>query len=97
MWEAARRAKPDFKVANVFWWYAMGATTDITVTPRPVYFADGRKAPDFYTQPPELHDRLTGALGEFPLFDFWGPPAGIRRRAGSRRPRASCSTRSGPT
>jgi predicted AlkP superfamily pyrophosphatase or phosphodiesterase len=77
VWETARRSKPDFRVANVCWWYAMGATTDFTVTPRPIYHADGRKSPDCYTDPPELHDRLTGAFGEFPLFTYWGPTASI--------------------
>jgi predicted AlkP superfamily pyrophosphatase or phosphodiesterase len=77
LWETARRSKPDFKVANVCWWYAMGATTDFTVTPRPIYHADGRKSPDCYTDPPSLHDRLTGAFGEFPLFTYWGPTAAI--------------------
>ena len=77
VWETARRAKPGFKVANVCWWYAMGASTDLTVTPRPIYFADGKKEPDCYTWPPALHDRLTGALGEFPLFTYWGPTANI--------------------
>jgi predicted AlkP superfamily pyrophosphatase or phosphodiesterase len=77
VWETARRARPDFKVANVCWWYAMGDTTDLTVTPRPIYFADGKKEPDCYTWPPALHDRLTGALGEFPLFTYWGPTANI--------------------
>src|SRR5918993_232110 len=77
VWETARRVKPGFKVANVCWWYAMGASTDLTVTPRPIYFADGKKEPDCYTWPPALHDRLTGALGEFPLFTYWGPTANI--------------------
>ena len=77
MWETARRARPGFRAANLCWWYAMGASTDLTVTPRPIYHADGRKSPDCYTDPPELHDRLTGALGEFPLFQYWGPGAGI--------------------
>jgi predicted AlkP superfamily pyrophosphatase or phosphodiesterase len=77
VWETARRSRPGFKVANVCWWYAMGATTDLTVTPRPIYHADGAKSPDCYTDPPELHDRLTGPLGEFPLFTYWGPTAAI--------------------
>jgi predicted AlkP superfamily pyrophosphatase or phosphodiesterase len=77
VWETARRARPDFRAANICWWYAMGATTDLTVTPRPVYHADGRKDPDCYTDPPELHDRLTSELAEFPLFNYWGPGAGI--------------------
>ncbi|WP_258314794.1 alkaline phosphatase family protein [Streptomyces sp. Act143] len=77
LWDAARRRHPGYTVANICWWYAMGADTDWTVTPRPVYHADGRKDPDCYTDPPELHDELTTALGEFPLFNYWGPGAGI--------------------
>ncbi len=78
LWETARAANPDFQAANVCWWYAMGATTDITVTPRPIYHADGRKSPDAYVRPPALHDELTGELGEFPLFQYWGPTATLR-------------------
>jgi predicted AlkP superfamily pyrophosphatase or phosphodiesterase len=77
IWQAARRARPGYTVANVCWWYAMGADVDWTVTPRPIYRADGRKDPDCYTDPPSLHDELTGALGTFPLFSYWGPGAGI--------------------
>ncbi len=78
VWETARRSEPGFTAANIGWWYAMGASTDVTVTPRPVYHADGRKSPDCYTRPPELHDRLSDELGTFPLFDYWGPTASIR-------------------
>src|SRR5439155_20798115 len=77
VWETARRSVPDYRVANVCWWYAMGATTDIVVTPRPLYHADGRKSPDCYTVPGELRDELTEALGPFPLFEYWGPRAGL--------------------
>jgi predicted AlkP superfamily pyrophosphatase or phosphodiesterase len=77
LWDAARRAHPGYTVANIGWWYAMGADTDITVTPRPVYYADGRKEPDCYTRPADLHDELTEKLGTFPLFQYWGPGAGL--------------------
>ncbi|MEV0530029.1 nucleotide pyrophosphatase/phosphodiesterase family protein [Streptomyces sp. NPDC050439] len=77
LWDAARRLYPGYTVANVCWWYAMGADTDFTVTPRPVYYADGRKEPDCYTRPPALHDELTDELGTFPLFNFWGPTADL--------------------
>ncbi|GAA3270671.1 alkaline phosphatase family protein [Dactylosporangium vinaceum] len=77
VWQAARRVEPGYTVANVCWWYAMGADVDWTVTPRPIYYADGRKEPDCYTFPPELHDELHDALGPFPLFTYWGPSAGI--------------------
>jgi predicted AlkP superfamily pyrophosphatase or phosphodiesterase len=77
LWHAARRAHPGYTVANICWWYAMGADVDWTVTPRPIYHADGRKEPDCYTYPPELHDELTAELGPFPLFTYWGPGAGL--------------------
>lgn len=76
-WDALRRERSGATVANVCWWYAMGAATDWTVTPRPIYRADGRKDPDFYARPPELHDELTSRLGDFPLFHYWGPTASI--------------------
>jgi predicted AlkP superfamily pyrophosphatase or phosphodiesterase len=81
LWHAARRARPGFTVANICWWYAMGADVDWTVTPRPVYHADGRKDPDCYTDPPSLHDELTSKLGTFPLFSYWGANAGITSSA----------------
>ncbi|GAB4083396.1 alkaline phosphatase family protein [Myceligenerans cantabricum] len=77
VWEAARKAAPGFRTANVCWWYAMGATTDATVTPRPIYHQDGRKSPDAYVRPPALHDELEERLGTFPLFHYWGPTASI--------------------
>lgn len=77
LWEAARAVEPGYTSANVCWWYAMGMSTDVTVTPRPIYHADGRKSPDCYVRPPELHDELTAELGDFPLFHYWGPTASI--------------------
>ncbi|MGO1289205.1 MAG: alkaline phosphatase family protein [Cellulosimicrobium funkei] len=77
LWEAARRAHGEYSSANVGWWYAMGMTTDVTVTPRPIYHADGRKSPDAYVRPAALHDDLVGRFGEFPLFTYWGPTADI--------------------
>jgi predicted AlkP superfamily pyrophosphatase or phosphodiesterase len=77
LWEAARRTFPDYRAANPCWWYAMEATTDITLTPRPVYHADGRKSPDCYAFPGSLHEKLTAELGRFPLFQYWGPGASI--------------------
>jgi predicted AlkP superfamily pyrophosphatase or phosphodiesterase len=77
LWEAGRRRDPGFTCAKLFWWYNMYSTADVTVTPRPMYPADGRKIPDVYTQPPELREELQSRLGAFPLFRFWGPAADI--------------------
>jgi predicted AlkP superfamily pyrophosphatase or phosphodiesterase len=77
IWDAARQSNPDFTCANLFWWYNMYSSVDFAVTPRPLYPADGRKLPDIYTQPMDLRDRLQQELGQFPLFEFWGPNANI--------------------
>ena len=78
VWDAAKARDPAFTCANLFWWYAMHASTDFTVTPRPIYLADGRKLPDIWASPSDLRDELTRVLGTFPLFHFWGPAADIR-------------------
>ncbi len=78
IYETAREADPSFTCANLFWWFNMYSTADYSVTPRPMYPADGRKIPDVYTRPSSLRDELQSALGTFPLFEFWGPRASIR-------------------
>jgi predicted AlkP superfamily pyrophosphatase or phosphodiesterase len=78
IWDAARMADPAFTVANLFWWFNMYSSADYSVTPRPMYPADGRKLPDVYSEPATLRDDLQRALGTFPLFEFWGPRAGFR-------------------
>jgi predicted AlkP superfamily pyrophosphatase or phosphodiesterase len=77
LWDEAKRRDPSFSVAKLFWWYNMYSSADISVTPRPMYTADGRKLPDVYTDPPELRAELSSQLGMFPLFNFWGPRADI--------------------
>ena len=77
IWDVAKQIDPSFTCANLFWWYNMYSSADYTVTPRPMYPADGRKLPDIYTQPMKLRDRLQQELGQFPLFEFWGPNANI--------------------
>ncbi len=77
IWEAARARDPAFTCAKMFWWYNMYSSADFSATPRPMYPADGRKIPDHYAHPAELHDELDAKLGQFPLFTFWGPMADI--------------------
>lgn len=77
IWEAGRARDPAFTCAKMFWWYNMYSSADWSATPRPMYPADGRKIPDHYAWPAELHDELDNLLGQFPLFKFWGPAADI--------------------
>jgi predicted AlkP superfamily pyrophosphatase or phosphodiesterase len=77
IWEAGKARDPAFTCAKMFWWYNMYSSADWSATPRPMYPADGRKIPDHYAYPAELHDELDAKLGAFPLFKFWGPAADI--------------------
>jgi predicted AlkP superfamily pyrophosphatase or phosphodiesterase len=89
IWAAARKRDAGFTGAKLFWWFNMYSGADYAVTPRPLYPADGRKIPDIYTEPAALRDELNAVLGPFPLFDFWGPRAGLR----SSRWIADCALR----
>lgn len=77
VWDMARSLDPSFTCANLFWWYNMYSTADYEVTPRPMYPADGRKIPDIYTKPATLRPKMQAELGQFPLFNFWGPNTSI--------------------
>jgi predicted AlkP superfamily pyrophosphatase or phosphodiesterase len=78
IWEMARALDASFTCANLFGWFNMYSSADYSVTPRPMYPADGRKIPDVYTRPAGLREELQAQLGRFPLFDFWGPKSSIR-------------------
>ena len=78
IWDAAKKTTPSLQVAKLFWWYNMYSSADFSVTPRPIYPADGRKLPSVYSSPQDLGVELQTTLGTFPLFNFWGPTADIR-------------------
>jgi predicted AlkP superfamily pyrophosphatase or phosphodiesterase len=66
-----------FTTANCFWWFNMYSDVDYSITPRPMYPADGRKFFDVYSWPYSIREEIKKDLGEFPFFSFWGPAAGI--------------------
>jgi len=75
--------------ANCFWWFNMYSSADYSLTPRPMYPADGRKIFDIYSWPYSVRAEIKRDLGEFPFFGFWGPAAGIKTPQGA----ADCATR----
>ncbi len=77
LWHLARRRDPSFTCANTCWWYNMNTDVDWSITPRPLYCADGLKLPDCYSDPPELRERFNREFGQFPLFKYWGPATSI--------------------
>jgi predicted AlkP superfamily pyrophosphatase or phosphodiesterase len=77
LWEELRQENPAFTCAKLFWWYNMYSSADYSITPRPIYPADGRKVFDIYTAPFSIRSEIKKDLGEFPFPTFWGPAAGV--------------------
>lgn len=81
IWDTLRRdladTVPHFTCAKLFWWYNMHSSADFTITPRPLYPADGSKHFDIHTQPMGMREQIKADLGPFPFPAFWGPAAGI--------------------
>jgi predicted AlkP superfamily pyrophosphatase or phosphodiesterase len=77
LWESLKRLQPGFTCAQLFWWFNMYSTADWSITPRPMYPADGRKVFDIYAWPYSVRAEIKRDLGEFPFPGFWGPAAGV--------------------
>ncbi|MCB1126501.1 MAG: alkaline phosphatase family protein, partial [Verrucomicrobiae bacterium] len=82
LWEGLRSRLPGFTCAKLFWWFNMYSGADWSITPRPMYPADGRKVFDIYAWPYNLRPAIKADLGEFPFPAFWGPAAGVKSPAG---------------
>ena len=79
VWETARRRDPACTCAKMFWWFNMYSTADWSVTPRPIYPADGRKIRRHLLAARRIcAPRSSAEIGPFPFFNFWGPKADIR-------------------
>jgi len=83
IWEHLRERSSTFTCAKLFWWFNMYSTADWSITPRPMYPADGRKVFDIYTWPPSIRNAIKPDLGEFPFPTFWGPAAGVHTPQGA--------------
>ncbi len=93
IWDAIRERSTignrQSSIANCFWWFNMYSTVDYSITPRPMYPADGRKIFDIYSWPYSIRTEIKRDLGEFPFFGFWGPAAGVQTPQGA----ADCASR----
>jgi predicted AlkP superfamily pyrophosphatase or phosphodiesterase len=81
IWDALREQSEIINrkssIANCFWWFNMYSRVDYSITPRPMYPADGRKFFDVYSWPYSIREEIKKDLGEFPFFSFWGPAAAV--------------------
>ena len=83
LWEDLRRVDSKATCAKLFWWYNMYSSANYSITPRPMYPADGRKVFDIYSWPYSIREQIKGDLGEFPFPTFWGPAAGVKTPQGA--------------
>src|SRR6266852_3564569 len=58
LWEELRELEPGFTCAKLFWWYNMYSTADFSITPRPMYHADGRKFFDIHSWPYSIREEI---------------------------------------
>ena len=84
LWEELKKVDSSFTCAKLFWWYNMYSTADYSITPRPMYPADGRKVFDVYSWPYSIRSEIKQELGDFPFPGFWGPAAGVETPQGKR-------------
>ena len=54
IWDELKATQPGFTCAQLFWWYNMYSSADWSITPRPMYPADGRKCFDIYSWPYDI-------------------------------------------
>ena len=78
VWELLRERNPQFTSSQLFWWYNMYASVNYSITPRPIYPADGGKILDVYSHPLGLRNEIVSDIGKFPFSRFWGPFSDIQ-------------------
>jgi predicted AlkP superfamily pyrophosphatase or phosphodiesterase len=83
LWEVLREEDASITCAQLFWWFNMYSTVEWSITPRPMYPADGRKVFDIYAWPYSVREEIKRDLGEFPFPSFWGPAAGVKTPQGA--------------
>jgi predicted AlkP superfamily pyrophosphatase or phosphodiesterase len=76
LWTAARRKRPGFRSAMLFWQNSVGSDNDIILTPAPIHKHHGGMIHSCYAKPSELYDDLVREIGGFDLSTYWGPRAG---------------------
>lgn len=92
VWQTARRTRPGLTVANICWWYAMGADVDITVTPAPSTTTTAASPPTATPARPNCATNSPRNWVPSPSSTTGDPRRASRPRAGSSTPPAASST-----
>ncbi len=81
VWTRARRSRPGFKSAMLFWQNSIGSDNDVILTPAPIHLHRGGLVHSCYAKPSSLYPDLVAEIGPFDLRGYWGP---MTRLASSR-------------
>jgi predicted AlkP superfamily pyrophosphatase or phosphodiesterase len=81
VWTSARRKRPGFRSAMLFWQNSIGSDNDVILTPAPIHRHHGGIIHSCYAKPSDLYDDIAREIGAFDLSTYWGP----RARAASTR------------
>ncbi|MBI3268272.1 MAG: alkaline phosphatase family protein [Planctomycetes bacterium] len=73
LWQTAKKRKPDFTVAALFWNGLLYGDCDLYLSPAPFKTERGDFVSDCFSRPRDLYTKLAKALGPFDCKWLWGP------------------------
>jgi predicted AlkP superfamily pyrophosphatase or phosphodiesterase len=80
LWDALREQSEivnrKSSIVNLFWWFNMYSSVDFSITPRPMYPADGRKFFDVYSWPYSIREEIKKRFGRISFLQFLGAGGG---------------------
>lgn len=76
IWDRLKKKNPSSRTALLFFQNSLYASADVVITPKPFHTEEGL-LPWCYSKPVGLYEQIAQKLGEFNLFNYWGPMASI--------------------
>lgn len=76
IWERLKRRRPELTTALLFMQNSLYADCEVVITPKPIH-SETELIPWCYSKPVGYYEEICRSQGEFPLFNYWGPMAGI--------------------
>jgi predicted AlkP superfamily pyrophosphatase or phosphodiesterase len=73
IWTRARRKRPGFRSAMLFWQNSVASDNDVILTPAPIHLHHGGMIQSCYSRPSDLNADLVREVGRFNLMGYWGP------------------------
>lgn len=78
LWNVAKKKKPDFTTAVLFWNHMLYSDCDFYVTTNPIATGKGEVVNPGYSRPKDLYTKIVEAIGEYNPKWFWGGETSIQ-------------------